>query len=146
MAQQTEVVETSSQELDVYSPALLAMCEQQDPAQVLKRFARRFEQAETIDDLFDALQGTNSQMLIGKKLEVRSVEWAPYQAERGTIPLAIVQGFDLDDGNELEFATTAGMLCLFLFKWQAIGGKPFQARIEGKKTNSGQVALNFVRV
>jgi hypothetical protein len=146
MANQVEVVQTSSEEVEVYSPALLAMCQQQDPQEVLKRFARRFDQAGTLDELFDVLQGTNSQMLIGRALEVRHVEWAPYQAERGTIPLAIVQAADIDGGELIEFATTGAMMCLFLYKWQLLKLKPFQARIVGKKTNSGQTALNFERL
>jgi hypothetical protein len=145
MAQQVDVVDVDRGELEVYSPALMAMCEQQDPAKVLRRFAERFEKAENIDDLFGALEGTNSQALIGRQIEVRDVAWAPYQSDHGPIPLAIVQAFNLEDGTEFEFATTSGMLCLFLYKWQALKLKPFQAKIEGKKTNSGQTALNFVR-
>lgn len=146
MAQQVEVVDVDSTEVEVYSPALLDLCKQQDAQEVLKRFARRFEQATGIDDLFGALEGTNSQQLIGKAIEVRAVEWAPYQSDRGMIPLAIVQAADLDTGELTEFATTGAMLCLFLFKWQALGLAPFQARIVGKKTNSGQTALNFQRL
>lgn len=146
MASQTEVVETNHSEVEVYSPALLNMCRAQDPQEVLKRFARRFEQAGSIEDLFGALEGTNSQQLIGKAIEVRHVEWAPYESDRGTIPLAIVQAADLDGGELIEFATTGAMLCLFLYKWQALKLAPFQAKIVGKKTNSGQTALNFARL
>lgn len=146
MAQQTEVIETTSQEVEVYSPALLAMCQQQDPTEVLKRFARRFDQATSIEDLFGVLEGTNSQALIGQHLEIRHVEWAPYQSDRGMIPLAIVQAARLDDGELIEFATTGAMLCLFLYKWQVLKLAPFQCKIVGKKTNSGQTALNFDRL
>lgn len=146
MASQTEVVETSTQEVEIYSPALLAMCREQDPDQVLRRFARRFDQAATLDELFDVLQGTNSQMLVGQELEIRHVEWAPYESDRGTIPLAIVQAAKLADGELVEFATTGGMMCLFLYKWQLLKLAPFQTKIVGVKTRSGQTALNFERI
>lgn len=151
MASQTDVVVVDDKDIEAYSPKLLSLCREQDPQEVVKRFARRFDKANTLDELFDVLQGTNSQQLVGKVLDMRGVEWAPYQAKRPsgeevTIPLAIVAAFDLEDGAEMEYATTSTMLCMFLYKVSLIDAFPFQAKIVGKKTNSGQVALNFERV
>lgn len=146
MSPTTDVAVVANDAVEVYSPALLARCREQDPQEVLKRFAARFEAAQGLDDLFGALEGTNSQKLIGCRLEIASVAWAPYQSDRGMIPLAIVQAADLDSGEVIEFATTSGMLCMFLYKAEVLELMPFQARIEGKKTNSGQTALNFARV
>ena len=112
----------------------------------MERFAQRFMAAESIDDLFDALEGNLSRSLVGHKVRISSVAWAPYQSDRGTIPLAICQAVDLTTGEETEFATTAGVLTMFIRRAELIGAIPFDAKIVGKKTSNGQTALNFERV
>ena len=123
-------------------PELLSM----DPGDVMARFAERFSQAETLDDLFDALEGNTSKNLVGKKVRVTKVQWAPYESDRGVIPLAICEAVNLTTGEEMEFATTSGVLTMFIRRAEIIGAIPFEARIAGKKTSSGQTALNFERV
>ena len=71
--------------------------------------------------------------------EMRVVADAP-------IPLAICQAVDLTTGEETEFATTAGVLTMFIRRAELIGAIPFDAKIVGKKTANGQTALNFERV
>jgi len=117
-----------------------------DPEAVSARMAERMKGADTLDELFDALTGKASDSLIGKAFEFIGVTWQPYQAARGVIPLAVVEGVDLATGEETEFVTTGAMLVQFLRRAQVLGAFPFKARIVGKKTNSGQTALNFERV
>jgi len=73
------------------------------------------------------------------------VQWAPYESDRGTIPLAICDAVNVGTGEMIEFATTSGMLTLFLRQAQLVDALPFKARITEKVTRSGQKALNFER-
>ena len=123
-------------------PELLSM----DPGDVTARFAERFQRAETIDDLFNVLEGNTSKNLIGAKLRVTAVAWAPYESDRGVIPNAICEAVNLATGEEFEFATTSSVLTMFIRRAELIGAIPFEARIAGKKTSNGQTALNFERV
>ena len=129
-----------------YDHALFPELLSTDPGDVMGRFAERFQKAETLDDLFDALEGNLSRSLIGHKVRIDSVQWAPYQSDRGVVPLAICQAVDLTTGEETEFATTGGVLTMFIRRAELIGAIPFDAKIVGKRTAGGQTALNFERV
>lgn len=133
-------------EIVLYDTALFPALLDQDPAEVQARFARRFVAAETLDDLFDVLEGNNSKGMVGRRVQVDSVNWAPYESDQGVIPLAIVTAIDLDSGEVIEFATTSGMLVLFIRRAEIIGQLGFQARVTEKVTRSGRKALNFERV
>jgi hypothetical protein len=146
MSVKGEVMTAQAGELALYDHAMFPALLDQDPLEVKARFARRFQQAETIDDLFDVLEGNNSKGMVGRKLEIADVAWAPYESDAGVIPLAIVSAMDLDTGEALEFATTSDMLVLFIRKAQIIGQLGFKAKITEKKTRSGRTALNFERV
>lgn len=137
-APSTEIVE--------YDRALFPTLLDQDPQAVRERFAKRYMAAETIDDLFSVLEGNTSQAMIGRKLRVNAVAWAPYESERGIIPLAICTAADLDTGEVVEFATTGESLTMFIRRAELIGALPFDAKIAQKRTRSGQAALNFERV
>jgi len=117
-----------------------------DPESVMARFAERFVKAETLDDLFDVLEGNLSRSLIGHKVRVQAVSWVPYQSDRGVVPLAACKATDLTTGEETEFATTGGVLTMFIRRAELIGAIPFDAKIVGKKTGGGQTALNFERL
>lgn len=123
-------------------PALLDM----DPDEAAGRIIARYQRAETLDDLFDVLEGNTSKTLVGHKFQFRSVAWAPYESDRGVIPLAICDAVDLDTGEETEFATTGQMLVQFLRRAELIGAYPFEAKLTATKTNSKRDALNFERV
>lgn len=129
---------------DVTNPIWEGVLES-NPLEVQARMASRLQDAETLDDLFDALTGTTSDQLEGTRLSVESVAWQVYESDRGPIPLAVVQGINLDTGEELEFATTGFMLVHFIRRAQMIGAIPFRARIVGKRTRNNQTALNFER-
>lgn len=117
-----------------------------DPNAVIERMVKRVRSAGTIDDLFDALTGTSSDQMLGRSFEFTDVTWQPYLSDRGTIPLAVCDVVDLSTGESTEFVTTATMLVHFLRQAQILGAYPFKARVVGKKTNSGQTALNFERI
>ena len=133
-------------ELVAYDQALFPTLLDQDPEAVQLRFAKRFMAAETVDDLFDVLEGNTSKSMVGRRLQVREVAWAPYESDRGVIPLAICTAADLGTGEIVEFATTSAALTMFIRRAEIIGGLPFDAKIAAKKTRSGQTALNFERV
>lgn len=122
-------------------PALL----DQDPLEVRKRFAARFTRAESIDDLFAVLEGSTSKDMVGRVLQIRAVQWAPYESDRGVIPLAVCDAADLKTGELVEFATTGEMLTMFIRRAELVGALPFEARVTAKRTRSGQMALNFER-
>ena len=136
----------SDAEVLAYDQNLFPELLQTDPESVMERFAQRFMAAESIDDLFDAIEGNLSRSLVGHKVRISSVAWAPYQSDRGVIPLAICKAVDLTTGEETEFATTGGVLTMFIRRAELIGAIPFDAKIVGKKTSNGQMALNFERV
>lgn len=117
-----------------------------DPEAIMGRMSERIKRAESLDELFDSLAGKSSDQLVGKRFEFRTVNWQPYESQRGTIPLALCEVVDLDTGEPDEFVTTAFMLVHFLRRAQVIGVLPFRARIVEKQTRSGQTALNFERV
>lgn len=116
-----------------------------DPAKVQERLATKMRGARSLDDLFDALTGSNSKSLVGKTFEFRGVEWQPYESQRGIVPLAIVDAVNVATGEAEEFITTGGMLVEFLRQAQILDVFPFRARIVEKLTRSGQTALNFER-
>lgn len=132
-------------ELEPYNHALFPDLLSQDPGAVRERFARRFMAAETLDDLFNVLEGTTSKDMVGRRIQVAQVAWAPFESDRGVIPLAICQASDADTGEVMEFATTSEALTMFIRRCEVIGALPFTARIAAKKTRGGNTALNFVR-
>jgi len=134
---------TTGAELELYDRDLFPTLLDQDPAEVRKRFAARFARAENIDDLFAVLEGSTSKDMVGRAVQIRSVAWAPYESDRGVIPLAVCEAADLKTGEVIEFATTGEMLTMFIRRAELVGALPFEARITGKKTRSGQTALNF---
>lgn len=137
---------TDSTELIAYDPALFPKLLDQDPEEVSARLRRRFAAAKNIDDLFNVLSGNTSDSMAGRILDIRGVSWAPYESDRGVIPLAICEAFDVKDGAEVEFATTSDALVHFLRQAELTKSLPFTARITSKKTRNGYNALNFERV
>ena len=136
----------SDAEVLAYDDKLFPELLSTDPGDVMARFAERFQKAETLDGLFDALEGNLSRSLVGHKVRISSVQWAPYMSDRGVVPLAVCQVTDLATGEETEFATTGGVLTMFIRRAELIGAIPFDAKIVGKKTANGQTALNFERL
>lgn len=116
-----------------------------DPASVTARMAARMQGADSLDALFDALTGQASEQLIGRTFTFLGVTWQPYESDKGIIPLAVCEVADPKTGEVSEFVTTGTMLVHFLRRAQVIGAFPFTARIVGKRTRSGQTALNFER-
>lgn len=135
----------TSVDLVAYDPALFPALLEQDPLAVTARFAERFARAETLEDLFNVLEGNTSKDLIGHTLEVQAVSWVPFESDRGVIPNAICTAVDTATGELFEFATTSSVLTMFIRRAELVGALPFTARIAGKKTRSGQTALNFER-
>lgn len=117
-----------------------------DPDAVRERIQARYKRAETIDDLFDVMGGGTSNRWIGRRIEVRSVAWQPYEADRGVIPLAVCQVLDLDTNKDDEFVTTADGLVGFLRAAQLMDAIPFRAKVVEKATKNRRTALNFERV
>lgn len=134
-----------STDLAAYDTALFGDLIDQDPDRVRERFAARFMQADNIDDLFGVLQGNLSKDLVGRTVKITGVSWAPFESDRGVIPNAICEAVDTATGELIEFATTSEMLTMFIRRAELTGSIPFTARITGKKTRSGQTALNFER-
>lgn len=146
MAQGAEIVETASGEVVLYDHDLFPELKWADPQDADKRFADRFNRAETLDDLFDVLQGNTTKGMVGRRVEIQAVEWQAYQADDGVIPNAICLAADIDTGEVLEFATTSGMCTKFIRKAELLELLPVRVKIVDKVTKSGQKALNFERV
>lgn len=134
-----------SAELIAYDPGLFPALLDQDPAAVSERFAKRFGAAKTLDDLFNVLEGNTSKDLVGRTVTVSDVAWAPFESDRGIIPLAICTAADAATGEVMEFATTSEALTMFIRQAEIIGELPFTARITSRRTASGREALNFAR-
>lgn len=134
--------ETSPAPVDA---AAFPVTDERDPEAVTRRMVDRMFKTKNIDEMFDALSGTSSDELVGKTIEVKSVEWDVYESDKGPIPLAVVGAVDQTDGELFEFVTTSPMLTSFIRQAEVLSLIPFKARIEGKKTRSGREALNFVR-
>lgn len=117
-----------------------------DAGAVTKRLEARYDKAENLDDLFDALDGSSSQDLVGKKFRFMGVAWQRYDSDRGAVPQAVCSVVDLASGQEDEFVTTGGMLVRFLANAKRLDVFPFDAKIVEKTTKRGNKALNFERV
>jgi hypothetical protein len=133
-------------EVVLYDTALFPALLDQDPAAVTERFAKRFLAAESLDDLFNVLEGNSSKNMVGRELRINAVAWAPYESDQGIIPNAICTAADLSTGEVLEFATTSQMITMFIRKAELLQELPFDARITSKKTRSGRTALNLERL
>jgi len=140
-----DTTEAVDGQLVEYDAALFPALLDQDPAAVRQRFAKRFMEANTIDALFDVLNGQTSKDMVGRRVQILRVAWAPFESERGVIPLAICDAADVETGEALEFVTTSEALTMFIRRAELIGELPFNARIAEKRTRSGQTALNFER-
>lgn len=136
---------SESTEVAQYDAALFPELLSMDPTDVRERMARRFLAAETVDDLFDVMAGSTTKDMVGRKIRVLEVAWAPYESDRGIIPLAVCQAADLDTGEALEFATTSDYCTMFIRRAELIGSLPVDVKITSRKTRSGQTALNFER-
>jgi hypothetical protein len=146
MTTKTDAPPEPSTELVAYDPNLFPALREQDPREAQARIAARFVKAETLDDLFNVLEGRTSKDMVGRRLEFHAVSWAPYQSDEGTIPLAIVTALDMDTGELVEFATTGKLVTMFIAKAELIGQLPFSARLVSVKTRQGRDALNLERV
>lgn len=132
-------------EIAPYDHALFPDLLSQDPLAVMQRFARRFMAAESLDALFDVLSGNTAQALVGRRLQISQVAWAPFTSDRGIIPNAICQASDIETGEVLEFATTSEALTMFIRRAELIGALPFNVKVAAVKTKGGNTALNFER-
>lgn len=117
-----------------------------DSSEASARIAQRMLKAESVDDLFDVLDGNSSDKLVGKSLTINGVTWQLYKSDRGDIPQAVVDAVDKSTGEVTEFVTTGGMLVYFLRRVEMLGKFPFDAKITEKTTKRGNKALNFERV
>jgi hypothetical protein len=146
MAAEVEVIDGETMGVQLYDAAMFPELVYQDPEEVTARFARRFEQAKTIEDLFAVLGGSSSKTMVGKKVQIQGVSWTGYESDRGVIPMAICEAIDLKTGEVVEFATTSSVLTMFIRRAELIGHMGFQVKIVEKKTRSGNTALNFEAV
>lgn len=140
------VVVEQSTAVELYDRSMFPVLLDQSPEAVQARFAEQYAKATSLAELFNVLEGNSSKDLIGRKIEIGAVNWAPYESERGIIPLAICEGVDLDTGEVIHFVTTSSSLTMFIRMAELIDVLPFSAKITSKKTRSGQTALNFERV
>lgn len=134
---------SNTTDIVAYDPAMFPNLLDQDPQAVKDRFTKRFAAANSMEDLFSVLQGTSSKDMVGRKVRITGVSWAPYESEHGVIPLAVCDAVDLDTGEVTEFATTGDMLVKFIRRAELIDAIPFEVRITSKKTRNGFNALNF---
>lgn len=135
----------TSTELVAYDQTLFPKLLDQDPEAVTARFAQRFLTAGSVDELFDVLKGQTSRDMIGRRLQLLDVAWAPFESDRGIVPLAICNATDIETGEVLEFATTSMALTMFIRRCELIDALPVNVRITSKKTRGGNDALNFER-
>ena len=145
MTKPTETPAADTGDLQPMAASEVGVTVQRDPERIARLMAERMDRAETLDEMFAVTAGSTSDDLIGKTFELLAVEWDAYEADQGVIPLAIVTAIDKSTGDKVEWATTAGMLTRFLRRAEVTGNIPFTARVEGRKTRSGQTALNFVK-
>lgn len=145
MASQTDVVPAKDMQVAVYPTELLQKVREQDPDKVLARMGQRYAQAKTLDDLFDVMEGTLTKNIVGRRIVVTGVEWAPYDKDGREGVLAVLQVADPDSGEISEVATTAFQPLMFTYHAELLGQLPFEVRVTESKTRSGQTAINFAR-
>lgn len=129
-----------------YDPNVFGELLSQDPQDVRDRILRRIADAPDFESACDVLEGKTSQNQVNRVFAFLDVQWAPYESDRGFIPLAICNVVDNKTGETSEFVTTSEVLTALIRKAELTGAFPFVRRIVAKNTNSGQKALNFERV
>lgn len=145
MAKENDPTKGFESDLQPMAPSEVGLTTVRDPERIARLMGERIDRAKTLDQLFAVTAGTTSDDLIGRTYEILSVEWDAYEADQGLVPLALVSAIDYSNGEQAEWATTASMLTRFIRRAEVLNLLPFTARIEGRRTRSGQTALNFVR-
>jgi hypothetical protein len=146
MADKASADVVSGGQVELYDRNLFGNLISQDPEAVMARFAEQFMKAATVDEVFAVLEGNNASQFYGRKLEIRTVAWAPFKTETGWIPNAIIDAADLDSGELVQFSNTGRVSNMMLRKVELLGALPWQVRIVGVRTAEGQTATNFERV
>lgn len=146
MSDKSEVVDATSADVVLYDQNLFPDLRWADPQDMGRKFGERFDRAESVDDLFNVLEGNSTQNMVGRKVKVLDVAFQAFQSDQGVIPNGICQAVDLATGEAIEFATTSIMCTAFLRKAQLLGLLPLEVRIVEKQTRNGNKALNFERV
>jgi hypothetical protein len=116
-----------------------------DAGAISKKLEARYDNANSLDDLFDAMDGSSSQQLVGRSFRFMGVAWQRYDSDKGAIPQAVCDVVDLKTGETEEFVTTGKMLVRFLANAVRLNVFPFEARITEKTTKRGNKALNLER-
>jgi hypothetical protein len=145
MAEKAEVVNATVTDVVLYDTNLFPELRWQDPADIGRKAGSRINTAESSDELFDVFSGNSAQKLVGRRLEIRDVDFIAYQADDGVIPNGICQAIDIDSGEMLEFAVTSIVCTAQLRKAQLAGWFPWTVKIAEKLTTNNQKALNFER-
>lgn len=150
MADKAEVVDATATDVVLYDRTLFPELRWQDPMEVNQRFAQRYGQAETLEDLYDASSGNSVKKLVGETIQILDVDFIAYQADDGVIPNGLVIAASAKTGEVFQFACTAQQPNMFMARALALGllpqadGKaPVLVRITDTKTRSGQTAINF---
>lgn len=143
MGTEVEVVDATAAGMVLYDVTLFGQLKWQDPQDMGRKIGERMNRATSVDELFTVLEGSNTQGLIGRKVEILGADFYAYQSEEGVIPNAICQAADIATGEVLEFATTSGFCTAFLRKVQLLNGFPVQVKVTETLTRSGQKAINF---
>jgi hypothetical protein len=114
-----------------------------DPLAVQRKIVDRIFKASTVDEVFEVYAGDSTAALRNKVFTVLEVSFAPYESERGVIPMAHVDGTLEGDGEITSWRTTSTSIVAMLAKLHALQAFPLKVRIVGNPTRGNFTAYHL---
>ena len=114
-----------------------------DPLAVQRKIVDRIFKAQTVDEVFEVYAGDATAALENKVFNILEVSFAPYESERGVIPMAHVDGL-LEGTDEItSWRSTSTSIGAMLAKLHQLEAFPLKVRIIAAKTQGGFKAYHL---
>jgi hypothetical protein len=114
-----------------------------DSLAVQRKIVDRIFKASNVDEVFEVYAGDATAALENKVFNILEVSFAPYESERGVIPMAHVDGTLEGDGEITSWRSTSTSIVAMLAKLHQLQAFPLKVRIIAAKTQSGFKAYHL---
>jgi len=114
-----------------------------DPLAVQRKIVDQIFKATTVDQVFGIYAGDATASMENRVFNVLEVSFAPYESERGVIPMAHVDGL-LEGTDEItSWRTTSTSIVAMLAKLHYLQAFTLKVRIVAAKTQGGFKAYHL---
>ena len=114
-----------------------------DPLTVQRKIVDRIFKATTVDEVFEVYAGDATAALENRVFNVLEVSFAPYESERGVIPMAHVDGLPEGTDEITSWRSTSTSIVAMLAKLHYLQAFPLKVRIVAAKTQGGFKAYHL---